>query len=60
MKNHCCQGRIQVENIDILFEEFKWVGLVKKLNMNTPWGTNEFNFYDLNKNAVFFLEDIKK
>ena len=60
MKNHCCQVRIQVENIDILFEEFKWAGLVKKLNMNTPWGTNEFGFYDLNKNAVFFLEDIKK
>lgn len=52
------QIRIQVENITPIFEEFKAKGVVKELRMNTPWGTSEFGFYDLNKNGIFFYEDI--
>lgn len=29
-----------------------------KLTLNTPWNTNEFGFYDLNKNAIFFVQNI--
>ncbi len=51
--------RIDVKNIQPLFEEFVERGTVTKdaLRMNTPWKTNEFGFYDLNKNAIFIMED---
>ena len=54
--------RIEVENIRPLFEEFVKRGTItkEKFRTNTPWGTNEFGFFDLNKNAIFFLEDVKK
>jgi len=29
-----------------------------KLHLKTPWNTSEFGFHDLNKNAVFFVEDL--
>lgn len=43
-----------------LFEEFVQRGTVApdKIRMKTPWGTNEFGFYDLNKNAIFIMEDV--
>jgi len=52
--------RIDVKNIKALFEEFKQRGTVtdKDLRENTPWGTNEFAFHDLNSNAIFISEDI--
>jgi hypothetical protein len=52
--------KIFVEAIEDLFEELIERGVVSedKLNRNTPWGTNEFGFFDLNKNAVFFVEVI--
>jgi hypothetical protein len=52
--------RIHVENILPLFEEFVHRGTVppQKLRMGTDWGTNEFGFYDLNKNAIFVMEDV--
>lgn len=52
--------KIFVENIMPLFEELMERGTVTKdkLQLNTPWGTNEFGFYDLNQNAIFFVEDI--
>ncbi len=28
-----------------------------KLRLNTPWKTHEFGFFDLNKNAIFFVQD---
>ncbi|WP_374960261.1 hypothetical protein [Gilvibacter sp.] len=28
------------------------------LRLNTTWGTNEFVFYDLNNNAIFFVQDL--
>ena len=53
--------RIGVKNITPLFGEFKQRGTVtdKDLRTNTPWGTNEFAFYDLNSNAIFISEDIE-
>ena len=52
--------RIFVENINPLFEEFVERGTVEKdkLRVNTPWGINEFGFYDLNNNALFIVEDV--
>lgn len=40
-------------------EEFVKRGTISKdkLRMNTPWGTHEFGFYDLNKNAIFIVQD---
>ena len=52
--------RIQVQNIKPIFEEFVARGTVprEKLRQNTPWETNEFGFYDLNNNAIFFMENV--
>lgn len=52
--------RIDVKNIRPIFEELKQRGTVKEENFkaNTPWGTNEFAFFDLNSNAIFISEDI--
>ena len=51
--------KIFVEDIKYYFNEFKERGVVddSKLHMNTPWGTHEFGFYDLNNNAIFLVED---
>lgn len=51
--------RIFVKNIQPIFDEFVERGTVPtdKLRRNTPWGTHEFGFYDLNNNAVFIVED---
>src|SRR5262245_18117060 len=50
--------RIDVENIRPLFEEFKQRGTVNDNDFkeNTPWGTNEFAFADLNSNVIFISE----
>ena len=52
--------RIFVKNILPFFEEFVERGTVKKdkLQINTPWNTNEFGFFDLNNNAVFIVESL--
>lgn len=51
--------KLFVKNIQPLFEELVERGAVDadKLQRNTPWGTHEFGLYDLNKNALFFVED---
>ncbi|MGC4103931.1 VOC family protein [Ferruginibacter sp.] len=51
--------RIYVKEIKDLFEEMVQRGTVtqKDLRMNTPWGTNEFGFFDLNRNAIFIMEE---
>jgi hypothetical protein len=53
--------RIGIKNIKPFFEEFKQRGTVTEgdLRQNTPWGTNEFAFHDLNSNAIFITEDIE-
>ena len=51
--------KIFVKNIESIFQELVERGTVRSdgLRLNTPWGTNEFGFYDLNSNAVFFVEN---
>lgn len=52
--------RIFVRNIKPLFDEFVQRGTVtpEAFRPDTPWQTNEFGFYDLNKNAIFIVEDL--
>ena len=52
--------RIYTKNIKPIFEELIERGTITKdkLKKNTPWKTNEFGFYDLNKNAIFIMEDV--
>jgi hypothetical protein len=52
--------KIFVKNIMPIFNEMLERGTIKKdkLRLKTPWNTNEFGFYDLNNNSVFFVEDI--
>jgi len=51
--------RIYVKNIKPIFNEFLQRGTISadQLKSKTPWNTNEFGFYDLNKNVIFILED---
>lgn len=51
--------KIFVEDIKPYFKEFVERETITedKLRMNTPWGTHEFGFYDLNNNAIFFVQD---
>ena len=53
--------KIEVDRVRPIFEEFLERGTVQahQLRLNTPWGTNEFGFYDLNNNAIFFVESIR-
>ena len=53
-------GGSVIKDIQPVFEEFVKRGTVNKnkLRLKTDWNTNEFGFYDLNNNAVFFVEDI--
>ncbi len=52
--------RIRVENIKPIFEELLVRGTIEQtaLKLNTAWQTNEFGFFDLNTNGIFFTEDI--
>jgi len=52
--------KIFVNDIEPLYDEFVQRATISKdkLQMNTPWGTHEFGFYDLNNNAIFIVQDI--
>ena len=52
--------KIFVEDINPLFEELVKRGTVseKKLRRHTKWNTHEFGFFDLNKNAIFIVQDV--
>jgi hypothetical protein len=52
--------RIFLQNIHPYFEALVAKGVVgkDKLRLNTPWGTHEFGLYDLNQNAIIFVEDL--
>lgn len=52
--------KIFVTDINPYVEEFVNRGTISKnkLRLNTPWNTHEFGFYDLNKNAIFIVQDI--
>ncbi len=51
--------KIFVKDIYPLHAEFMERCTVKKgsLQLNTPWGTHEFGFNDLNQNAIFIVQD---
>ena len=52
--------KVFVNDIQPIFEEMLKRETISKdkLRLNTPWNTHEFGFYDLNKNALFFVQDI--
>lgn len=52
--------RIVVDDIDTAFKECLERGAVeqKDLHKHTPWGTHEFGLFDLNRNALFFMQDL--
>lgn len=52
--------KIFVDDINLILEEMHKRGTITKdkLRLNTPWNTHEFGFYDLNKNAIFFVQDV--
>lgn len=49
-----------VPDIQPYFDEFLKRKTITsdRLRMNTAWGTHEFGFYDLNHNALFFVQDV--
>lgn len=52
--------KIFVKDIIPLVDEFVDRRTIQReqLRKNTPWGTHEFGFYDLNNNAIFFVQDV--
>jgi len=52
--------RIFVKDIQPLFEEFIQRGTIRNQSFlpSTPWNTREFGFHDLNRNAIYFVEDL--
>lgn len=52
--------KLFVKDIYPIFKEFMGRGTVTKdkLRLNTPWGTHEFGFYDLNQNSIFIVQDV--
>lgn len=52
--------RIFVRNIRPMFEELVGRGTVGReaFRPHTPWQTSEFGFHDLNRNAIFIVEDL--
>lgn len=51
--------KIFVDDLKPYVDEFIKRGTIteEKVRMNTPWGTHEFGFYDLNNNAIFIVQD---
>lgn len=52
--------KLFVHDIKPLIAEFVERGTITpdKVRRNTPWGTHEFGFYDLNQNAIFIVQDL--
>ncbi len=52
--------RIDVKNITPFFDDLLQRGTITSdaLKKNTPWNTNEFGFFDLNRNAIFVMESV--
>ena len=50
--------KIFVKDLKPIFEELIGRGTIEqdKLRPDTDWNTHEFGFYDLNNNAIFFVE----
>jgi catechol 2,3-dioxygenase-like lactoylglutathione lyase family enzyme len=54
--------RFVVEDPDALFEEYRTKDIFHDRTQlaNTPWGTREFAFYDLDGNGLTFYRDLTK
>jgi hypothetical protein len=54
--------RFLVDDPDALFSEYRQRGVECNPNSvhDTPWGTREFAFYDLDRNALTFYRDLTK
>ena len=52
--------RIQVKNIDPIFEEYVNTGVIPKDRMrrSTGWHTDEFGLFDPSGNRITFFEDL--
>jgi hypothetical protein len=52
--------KIFVPDLKPYMDEFLKRGVItaEKIKENTAWGTNEFGFYDLNNNSIFFVQDV--
>jgi uncharacterized glyoxalase superfamily protein PhnB len=52
--------RLVVDDPDVLFEEYKDKGVFHEQTQlrDTPWGTREFAFWDLNHNGLTFMRDL--
>jgi catechol 2,3-dioxygenase-like lactoylglutathione lyase family enzyme len=52
--------RFLVEDPDALFDEYRQRGVACNPNgvHDTPWGTREFAFYDLDRNALTFYRHL--
>ncbi len=55
-----CMLRLYVDNPDLLFDEYKDKAVFHEGTQlrNTPWGTREFAFWDLNHNGLTFIRDL--
>jgi catechol 2,3-dioxygenase-like lactoylglutathione lyase family enzyme len=49
--------RFVVEDPDALFAEYKARGVACNELRDTPWGTREFDMFDLDRNALTFYRD---
>ncbi len=51
--------KIFVHDLEPFIEEFVERGTITadQVRRDTPWGTHEFGFYDLNRNAIFIVQD---
>lgn len=52
--------KIFVENISNIYNELLKNGVIKTNNYNSPtsWNTKEIGLFDLNRNAIFFVENL--
>ena len=52
--------KIFVHDLNPFIDEFleRETIMEDNINRNTPWGTDEFGFFDLNKNAIYFVHDL--
>ncbi len=52
--------KIFVEDINVELEDMVERGSItyESLQKSTPWKTHEFSFFDPNKNAIYFVQDV--
>ncbi|MEM7336052.1 MAG: VOC family protein [Chloroflexota bacterium] len=52
--------RFEIDDVDALFTEYENCGLFHEHTAlrDTPWGTREFAFYDMDSNGLTFYRDL--